>query len=154
MRLGGCGLRNAQRTAIVVYWGSIADTLHPLRERFPVAAQHMTRQLETGSGVNSLMQAKYAADQLANIGMQNMPSWSALLAGQRPQQIERPDIGEWKHGWQFYASDALEQHERISLLRSLRHRGLHGPSPDRARIRSCSGRFGATWLIALPVISY
>ena len=134
------GLRiiNAKRNAIAAYWASIADAVTPLNERFPESAQHMSRQLETGNGVDSLMQARQAADHLANIGMPNIPSWSSLLAGQRTQENDRPDVGEWSHGWQFFASDAIEQHGRISLLRCLRGGGLLGPSRDRVRIQPTS----------------
>eukprot|EP00973_Karenia_brevis_P048168 6684502-Karenia_brevis.AAC.1 len=68
------------------------------------------------------------------------PTWRALAAGARPEQPEASDVGEWTHGWQFRASDALEQQEYTTLLRALRGRGRFGPLPDPARLRSCSGR--------------
>ena len=48
-------------------------------------------------------------------GFQDRPSWDALGLGARPQPTElrrSPEPGEWPHGWQYYACDALETYFR------------------------------------------
>ena len=87
-------------------------------------------------------------------GMRERPSWLTLLQGARPD-ARAPDEdpaepGDWSHGWQFFASDALEQLEHSSLLLALRARTPAGPSPDPARLRSCAGPAAGLWLAVCP----
>ena len=153
LRLGGCGLRNSARTAVAAYWASLADTLHPLADRFPRLAELICHSLEHPQAAPPSLQAAEEAGRLLDrAGMRDRPSWRSLLLGQRPMQEETrtPELGEWRHGWQFSGSDALEQQEYRHLLGALRGRHAGGPLPGPARLRSCSGRFGATWLTAAP----
>ena len=84
--------------------------------------------------------------------MQNRPSWSDVLAGVRPPEIADSDRdrGEWAHGWQYYASTALETREHLALMRALSGTTRRGPLPGRARLRSCRGRFAAEWMTVCP----
>ena len=45
MRLGGLGLRSAQRMAPASYWPSWADAIHMIHERLPTVANAITHQL-------------------------------------------------------------------------------------------------------------
>ena len=78
------------------------------------------------------------------------PSWQALADGVRPtaQSRDGADPGNFPHGWQYHASDVLEQHEFHNLLGTLRA-GISA-SGDVARLRSCSGPWASTWLCICP----
>ena len=116
LRHGGLGLRSAVRTATAAYWGSLADCLHPLQARYPAVAAEMLRELTGASGFCPALQEASAAGRLLDAaGMRERPSWLTLLQGARPD-ARAPDEdpaepGDWSHGWQFFASDALEQLE-------------------------------------------
>ena len=68
------------------------------------------------------------------------------------QQPDREEVepGEWQHGWQFYASNTLEQQEHSNLLGVLRGRGTESGAPGPARLRSCSGPNASVWLTVCP----
>ena len=153
LRFGGCGLRNSVRTSAAAYWASLADTLKPLSDRFPNLAASLCHSLENPLGAPSNLQAAVAAGHiLDSAGMSHRPPWRSLLRGQRFEQSDggTPELGEWRHGWQFAGSSALEQHEHQNLLGALRGRSSDGPDPGPARLRSCCGRHGATWMTAAP----
>ena len=40
------------------------------------------------------------------------PTWSELRAGITPTSVSASELGEWQHGWQYYASSSLEFHFR------------------------------------------
>ena len=168
LRYGGCGLRSSVRTAPAAYWGSWADCFGPLSERFPAfgrfAMQHLSAA-EAGFDLH-LLPASLAAVHEAGLHLQHAgfrrPAWENLLRGERPPPPGRTGdprsteacIGEWVHGWQFHASDVLEQQEHVSLLTALsshgRFRGQRAPPPGPARLRSCAGPHAASWLTATP----
>jgi hypothetical protein len=154
MRLCGCGLRDAQRTTHAAYWASIADCLCPLRQRYPEVANSMRIALERGGAEvpANLAAASASAGVLDEARMRGRPSWQELYEGARPTQPndEDRDPGEWAHGWQYHASNALEQHEHNSLLNALRGRAQARPLPGPARLRSCGGPFASVWLTAAP----
>jgi hypothetical protein len=61
---------------------------------------------------------------------------------ERPETTAEP--GEWPHGWQYYACDAIETYNREqAVLPTLR-------PPHRALVRSASGPGAGHWLLALP----
>ena len=154
LRFGGCGLRDARRTSTAAYWASWADCLHPLRQRYPEVAHSLLTLPESSADGRpaSLAVADAAATALDTAGMQRRPTWRSLYDGARPatpSEDER-DPGEWAHGWQYHASNALEQTEYNSLLGALRGRRGTGPLPGPARLRSCAGPFASVWLTAAP----
>ena len=60
----------------------------------------------------------------------------------RPPARDPAQVGQWGHGWQFYASDCLYRSEREALLAAV--------SPDRqAILRSGSDAGGSRWLNAV-----
>ena len=161
LRLGGCGLRDSARTSPAAYWASVADCLPVLHGRYPQAAAAMVDALETlevaqAVPSSALGGAVAAGRALDTRGFEGRPTWRALAAGARPPPQEGanvdefPALDEFPHGWQFYASRALEQTEHDSLLRSLAGTSPRGPLPGRARLRSCSGPQAASWMVAFP----
>ena len=90
-----------------------------------------------------------AAQALAGEGHQ-CPRWRDLLAGARPERPapeDEPELGEWRHGWQFYACSRRNHYFREHvLLPSL-------GSPQRALLRSASGPQAGAWLQTLPTCS-
>ena len=141
LRLGGAGLRSAERTAPGAYWAAWADALAVLRERQPAWAQRLCEELQAeNSSAGCLREAQAAGRVLDEEGWQERPSWASLLQGQRPQRAtaESPEEiavepGEWQHGWQFSACSVREtryrEHELLPRL----------SADQRAMLRSGSG---------------
>ena len=82
------------------------------------------------------------------------PLWIDIANGTPPEQqlaVEHV-LGEWQHGWQYYASDAVEHHHWDSLLQDLAWPSvrLNAASTGKARLHSCMGRFSAVWLTVCP----
>ena len=117
--LGGFGLRSAARAAPAAYWASTGDCLHVLASRFPGEAHFFLDEFVGRSSLcPSLLAAANAGHELSRC-VNDRPSWAALHGGARP--LPRPmdevrEPGDWAHGWQFYASNALEQREHNLLL--------------------------------------
>ena len=128
MRLGGVGLKSCERTGPCAYWASRADSLSILRERnhglytfsLPVwynslqisslliCIQRCTRFIQRQSNLTTSTSSPYT-------------SWVDLLAGnQRPQNCnEEWGPGEWRKGWQYLASNAVEQKGQMHSLNRL-----------------------------------
>ena len=45
---------------------------------------------------------------LDRTGFRARPSWSQIQEGTRPPQNSARDLGEWPHGWQYWASSTLD----------------------------------------------
>ena len=116
-RLGGGGLRSAVRTATAAYWASWADALPMMLRRNRALAQQFCDRLNSGTPGEAacLNEAIACRDTLMSEGYSHCPTWDAILAGTRPHQPEAPDPGEFRHGWQFYASSYRESHFRESI---------------------------------------
>eukprot|EP00973_Karenia_brevis_P075787 10529256-Karenia_brevis.AAC.1 len=65
--------------------------------------------------------AEAAGRRCDRAGWASRPPWVALKNGMRPPQPEPDEIslGEWAHGWQYHACNAIETSEFCSLLRAL-----------------------------------
>jgi len=156
LRLGGCGLRDSERTSSAAYWASWADAVWVLRCRFPHVSGRMLGLLENGGGapINALHEAELAGQTCEAAGWTQRPNWRALSNGLRPPQPEQGDVslGEWAHGWQYHASSTLEQCAYASLVRTLAmpSRRRNARSLGKARLISCQGPFAAAWLTAYP----
>ena len=61
-------------------------------------------------------------------------------------------LGEWQHGWQYFASDAIEKRELGELMRALALPSTrsNAASAGKARLHSCMGRFSSAWMIVAP----
>ena len=153
-RLGGLGLRSAERTSPAAYWASWADALDVIRQRRPNEAAAYLAELERvgGSQAPCLRAVQEAAALLdhegfALAGVGARPSWRELFEGARPPTREdRGDTepGEWIHGWQFYASSTRETFYREHHLMPNMSRA------SLATLRSQSGPQAAAWLTTVP----
>ena len=86
MRLGGLGLRSADRMAHAAYWASWADALHMIAGRLPeVANRVVVDELNEGGDLEGcLAEVSAAADRLDRQGFVGRPSWADLKEGVRP----------------------------------------------------------------------
>ena len=87
LAMGGLGLRSAERTRWPAYWASWADTLPKIRERHPEVADFIVHHLEGGASSPCFR----AATTLDGVDGFEVPSWSAVTAGQRPPIMEVED---------------------------------------------------------------
>ena len=145
-RLGGCGLRCAARTAPAAYWAACADVLPTLRERFPEKAADLVAELEYEcEDRECLREVLRGARLLKREGFQH-PSWIAVAEGERPPQPDPKELdpGEWRHGWQYFASTAREEHHLKERVRP------HSTQAEKTLLRSQAGRNCARALTAVP----
>ena len=146
--MGGLGLRSAALHAPAAYWAGWADALLMLLQRQPLQARRITEQLTMGESSQAacLREASAAGRLLVHEGFSWLPSWSALLAGERPPQPDDNLVepGSWNHGWQYYASLHRNLHFRSTqLLPTL-------DDASYALLRSQSGPEAGSWLTAIP----
>ena len=84
-------MRSAERTRWPAYWASWADTLPMIRERHPEVADLIVYHLEGGAISPCLGSACRAATNPDGVDGFEVPSWSAVTAGQRPPIMEVED---------------------------------------------------------------
>ena len=117
MRLGGCGLRNSTRTSNAAYWASWADALQGICQRFPAVGNRVLLHLTTlqtavypAAAPRCLLQAEYAGTWCESQGWAQRLTWADVAAGMRPPTPDptTTELGEWRHGWQYYTSNAAE----------------------------------------------
>jgi hypothetical protein len=161
IRLGGCGLRCSSRISPAAYWASWADCLSTLSRSFPAFGAYMSEQLQAAElgardALPRCVRELFAAAATLDAAGFSRPTWHDVRQGVRPATPNEDELtpGEWRHGWQFYASDACEQHESRLLLRAFavhgRQLGIQGTAPDRARLHSCAGPHAGSWLTVAP----
>ena len=145
-RLGGCGLKCAARTAPAAYWAAWADVLPTLQQRFPEKAAEYVTVLDTGLEDRQCFTEVLAAAQLLHREGFQPPTYRDLADGAKPPNPDpsKVDPGEWRHGWQYFASSAREEHHRrLQVLPRLTR-------PEQALLRSQAGRNCARALTAVP----
>ncbi|CAK0888856.1 unnamed protein product, partial [Prorocentrum cordatum] len=142
--LGGLGLRCAARMAPAAWWASWADCLPMLRERAPALTADICWALDTGAAglPPGLRQAAEARRQLALEGYET-PNWTALALGARPPPTHDREMGEWAHGWQFWAARARDDRARVGIMQRMQ-------APERALLRSQSGPCAGRVFTVLP----
>ena len=163
LRLGGCGLRNASRTAYAAYWASWTDSLPVLLARFPPIGHLAVRTLSAlqaldadkrHDGPECLTTAELAGKQCASYGWDARPLWIDIAAGLAPPNppLNELTLGEWRHGWQFHASNPIELHVWSHLLRlpALPSTRSNAAATGKARLHSCMGPYASTWLTVCP----
>ena len=64
----------------------------------------------------SLAELATSAASLDREGFVSRPSWAALKEGARPPPPVSKELGEWQHGWQYYASSASDNHFRKTVI--------------------------------------
>ena len=124
IRLGGLGLRNSGRIAPAAYWGSWADCISVLLDRFPLLVSTHFNSLNNDApqilGIECLDSLQKTRIDLRDVGWNDIPTWNSLIAGERPP-VPDPDnlcLGEWQHGWQYHGTYFLEQNEFNLLLKN------------------------------------
>ncbi len=145
-RLGGLGLRCSTRTAPAAYWAAWADALPTLKERFPVLTAGIVAELEENFGRRHCLREVLRAARELRAENWETPPYTELAEGLRPAQPApgETDPGEWRHGWQYFASRAREEYY-------LQHEILPNSSPPvQALLRSQAGRNCARALTAVP----
>ena len=163
LRLGGCGLRDSSALRFACYWASWADSMPDIIRRFPVAGRDMLRYLSAAQaldddaalpGPSCLVQADLAGKVCRQQGWTDRPLWIDIVAGLRPQEPARNviSLGEWKHGWQFHASQPSTARSHEVLMRELSAPTFrnNAATVGKCRLRSCSGPFAATWMTVCP----
>ena len=94
MRLGGCGLRSALRTAPAAWWASWADTLPMIRARHPEVAERLYQQLQGNRVATPTVAAVQEAQRhLAEKGYQCL-EWDLVWNGAQPNQGSELEPGE------------------------------------------------------------
>ena len=144
-RLGGLGLRSAVRAAPAAYWSAWADALPILHARFPLVVEEYAVQLDVAEHVRACFAAVRMAREVLQQSGFSTPTFREVLAGARPPPPpgDGADPGEWRHGWQFHASDALERRFRADLLPQI-------DLASRSLLRSQSGPRASAALMAIP----
>ena len=161
LRLGGCGLRSSTRTSHVAYWASWADSLSGLCQRYPLTGSRMLRHL-TAVGAAAfhttaprcILQVELAGTFCEASGWTSRPAWVDLAAGLRPPSPDpaETELGEWRHGWQYHASNCIEQsaHTQLKQLLALPSTRSNAACAGKARLLSCTGRFASAWMVVAP----
>ena len=113
--------------------------------RCPAAASQLEEELSKGvaSESTSIVAASVALAKLQVEGY-DAPNWRDLLRGQRPPPVERPEPGDFRHGWQYYASKAREEYHLKKHVVPASER------PEQALLKSQAGRNCARALTAVP----
>ena len=126
MRMGGLGLRSAERCADAASW---ADALEMIHQRTPAVADMVVRAMEEEAPAHvCLSDLQIAARRVDNEGFWWRPSWN----GRRPPTNTSSEPGEWTHGavLGFFHSDTFFR--KSSLLSSR-------AAASRTHLRSHSG---------------
>ena len=123
MRLGGLGVRSARRIGILggcTAHDEVADAI----------IQRLVHVPEPGGCLHELNSAGNALD---HHGFVSRPGWIQLSLGARPPPMQAVELGEWPHGWQYYASSASEHHFRRTVVLN------QTCAANQAHLRSHSG---------------
>ena len=120
--------------------------LPTLKARFPTLTGGYAAELaERRPRRDCFKEVVQATQRLSAEGFEP-PLWEELAAGRKPPNPEPGDVdpGEWRHGWQYFASSAREAYH-------LDNRVLpHCTRAEQALLRSHSGRNSARALTAVP----
>ena len=96
----------AIRVRAAAHWASWADSLRMIKQRHPLTARLMARQLEAHEPVGCFLSVLQCQRQLTDAGLV-IPPWEEL-ANTPPERVEEPEPSQPKMGWQQRASRKLE----------------------------------------------
>ena len=164
LRFAGCGLRSSSRTAFAAYWASWADSIPGLAARFPNIAVNMLhdfsrlQSLDSVDGFDTppcLAAAEMAGRFCTERGWAERPLWVDLASGLRPPEPPAPapmEFGEFTHGWQFHASNALEKTVFTQILQTLAlpKTRINAATVGKTRVHQTLGVFSSSWLTTCP----
>ena len=143
LRLGGLGLRSAERTLPAAHWASWADSLAMINARHPAIAGSIVKASETNVEVPFVREVQRCVDTLVEADF-SVPSWEELADGVRPPPShDEEEPNQSKHGWQKVAGHSLDD------------RKLHVVTPtlsacEQALLRSQAGQLAAV----LPFVCF
>ena len=146
-RMGGLGLRSADRTSTGAYWAAWCDALKVLKDKRPALAEMLLSQLDRPAEAQPacLREATEAKELLLACGQEGQPTWRQAAEGLvAPPQPEDAEAGEWRHGWQFTACAVLETYTRHNEILPM------ATPQQQAVIRSQSGPSAGKWLTTTP----
>ena len=145
-RLGGLGLRSAERSAPAAYWASWVDALSVIQTKAPDVAATVLHNLDSGSSAAPCLQEATAGLELLRLqGAADLPTWAEAAQGVKPPQPDEGiDAADLDRGWQCHACSTLEHYflEHVVLPSS--------SSSRRSLLLSQSGGPASAWLRAIP----
>ena len=145
MRMGGLGIRSAQRMALGAFWASWADALHMIDQRLPTVADRVVNTLRADEEPRGCLgELRNAAGVLDRHGFVGRPSWNSIRSGVRPEGHIHAEPGEWSHGWQYYASSSSEYNFRKNVVLN------QSCAAEQAHLRPHSGPGASDVLCGCP----
>ena len=84
-----------------------------------------------------------SARSLDHSGFVGRPGWTALRDGARPHDFVA-ELGEWQHGWQYFASSSLVHHFRETVVLA------QSSAANQAHLRFHSGHGSSSVLCGCP----
>ena len=143
LRLGGLGLRSAERTLPAAHWASWADSLAMINARHPAVAGSIVRALETNVEAPFVREVQRCVDTLVEADFA-VPSWEELADGVRPPPShEEEEPNQSKHGWQKVAGHSLDDRKLQVVTPTL-------SACDQALLRSQAGPLTAVPFVCFP----
>ena len=144
MRLGGLGLRSANRTGPNSVLGFVGRCLaDALPSSLLELTTHILNEL-AHEPQGCLAELTTACALLDRSGFVSRPGWPQLRDGERPPPPRSSEPGEWQHGWQYHASSSLEYHFREAVVLA------QSCSADQAHLRSHSVPGAGEVLLGAP----
>ena len=134
------------------YWASWCDAVpvlssrvHSFGEDFLRVMVQVATQTHDVSPHACSRNLHEAAILLQQEGYAGLPTWSNIVQGLSPPQIDAlsQEPGEPRKGWQAHATTVRNTHKFANFMNRL-------SSGDRARLRSCAGPNTGRWLSAIP----
>ena len=107
--IGGLGLRKGSRISAAAYWASWADCLHTVQSRHPVLGVQISAALSQGGIGQHMEAAATCRERLLDVGVE-APLWEDVARGAQRRQnvLDDAEPGVLKHGWQFVATQKVE----------------------------------------------
>ena len=143
-RLGGLGLRSAERSSRGAFMASWAGALLVLDKKIPALTERIVHSLETNSVTGSLLEAFTIRHDYITDGA-IIPTWRELKDGAKPPpRVDGSDATEFDSGWQYYVCSFAENFFR-------EHHVLPSCADSRrALLISQSGGCASAFLNAIP----
>lgn len=145
-RMGGMGLRSAERMSEGAYWASWLNTLHVLLQKTPDVAERILQDLEQDvAHVACLREAQQCRQGLVRSGATDLPTWADGAVGVAPPAaVDGVDPTDFQRGWQCFACSFSETNFLEQQVLP-----LCGDS-QKALLLSQSGGPASAWLRAVP----